>query len=110
MVTAHVLLDVERGRIHEAAEKLVGMDGVAAVYSVGGRCDLIAVLRAPDNEMLEELVTRRVRGTEGIVNSETFIGSRVYSRHDLEGMFAIGMEQAAPIPKHRTDRDRRAGL
>ena len=94
MVTGHVLLNAERDKIHEVAETLVKIEGIAEVYSVGGRFDLIAVIRVRDNEALEDLVTNHIRGVEGIVKTETLIAFRVYSRHDLERMFAIGIEKS----------------
>ena len=57
MVTAIVLIDVEHGTVNDVAEQLVGMPGVAEVYSVGGRCDLVAVIRVKTNdEMLDSLI------------------------------------------------------
>ena len=66
------------------------MEGVSEVYSVGGRYDLVAIIRVKDNETLAELVTNRMLLVEGITNSETLIAFRVFSRHDLERMFSIG--------------------
>jgi len=91
MVTAHVLLNVRRDKVHEVAEILADIEGIAEVYSVGGRFDLVAVIRVKGNEKLEDIVTNHIRGVEGITKSETLIAFRVYSRHDLERMFAIGM-------------------
>ena len=93
MVTAHVLLNVERNKVHAVAETLADVEGITEVYSVGGRFDLIAVIRVKNNESLEDLVTNHIRSVEGIRKSETLIAFRVYSRHDLERMFAIGMRQ-----------------
>ena len=45
MVTAIVLLQVEREKINAVAEVLSGMDGIAEVYSVSGPYDLVAMLR-----------------------------------------------------------------
>ena len=81
MVTAQVLLNVARDRIHAVAEELAGMEGISEVYSVSGRYDLVAVIRVKDNESLEKLVTGDILGVEGIVSSETLIAFRVYSRH-----------------------------
>ena len=92
MVTAIVLMNAENDKVHVVAEALVDMVGVKEVYSVGGQYDLVAVLRVPDDEALEELVAERIRGVEGIERSETPFAFRVYSRRDLESMFAIGME------------------
>ncbi len=91
MVSAVVLLTVERGKINHVAETLAEMKGVSEVYSVGGRYDLVAVIRVADNDALAELVTNHMLLVEGIVNSETLIAFRVFSRHDLESMFSIGM-------------------
>ncbi len=91
MVSSVVLLTVERGMINEVAETLAGMKGVSEVYSVGGRYDLVAIIRVKDNETLAELVTNHMLLVKGIKDSETLIAFRVFSRHDLESMFSIGM-------------------
>jgi len=92
MITAFVLLSVDRGKINDVADSLVTIDGVSEVHSVAGRYDLVAVLRVATNEALADLVTDHIRKVEGITQSETLIGFRVYSRHDLERLFSIGME------------------
>jgi DNA-binding Lrp family transcriptional regulator len=92
MVTAITVLNVERGKINEVAEQLVEIDGVSEVYSVGGRYDLIAIIRVRHNENLADVVTEHIRKIEGIQRTETMLAFRAYSRHDLEAMFSIGME------------------
>ncbi|HSG18709.1 MAG TPA: Lrp/AsnC ligand binding domain-containing protein [Anaerolineae bacterium] len=91
MVSAVVLLTVKRGMINEVAETLAGMKGVSEVYSVGGRYDLVAIIRVKDNDALAELVTNHMLLVDGITDSETLIAFRVFSRHDLESMFSIGL-------------------
>ena len=91
MVSAVVLLNAERGKINEVAETLAEMEGVSEVYSVGGRYDLVAVIRVKENDDLAELVTNHMLKVEGIADSETLIAFRVFSRHDLESMFSVGM-------------------
>jgi DNA-binding Lrp family transcriptional regulator len=92
MVTAIVLMDVQRDQINSTAEALAGMDGVAEVYSVAGRYDLAAIIRVRTNEELADLVTNRMLKMDAITNTETLIAFRAYSRHDLEKMFSIGLE------------------
>lgn len=92
MVSAVVLLKVDRERINDVATELAELRGITEVYSVAGRYDLVAVLRVPDNESLADLVTNRMLMVEGILDSETLIAFRVFSRHDLEAMFSIGLE------------------
>ena len=91
MVSAVVLLTVKRGMINEVAEMLASMKGVSEVYSVGGRYDLVAIIRVKDNDALAELVTNHMLLVDGISDSETLIAFRVFSRHDLESMFSIGL-------------------
>lgn len=90
MVTAIVLLNVERNKVNAVAEKLAGMKGISEVYSVAGEYDLAAVIRVRDNETLADLVTTHMLKVDGITKSKTLISFRVYSKHDLEGMFSIG--------------------
>ena len=92
MVSAVVLLGLERNEINEVAQQLVALDGVTEVYSVAGQYDLVAVLRVKDNDALAELVTGKMLKIQGIVRSETLIAFRVLSRYDLERMFGVGME------------------
>ncbi len=92
MVTGLVLLTVERNKINTIAEILAEIDGVSEVYSVGGRIDLVAIIRSKDNEMLAEIVTEHLLKIDGIQATETMIAFKVYSRHDLESMFSIGLE------------------
>ncbi|PWG64676.1 Lrp/AsnC family transcriptional regulator [Spiribacter halobius] len=91
MVTAIVLLNAARGRVNDVAETLAGLDGVSEVYSVGGRYDLVVIIRVASNEALAELVTERLQALDGIEETETLIAFRAQSRHDLESMFSIGL-------------------
>jgi DNA-binding Lrp family transcriptional regulator len=90
MVSAIVLLNVDRDKINAVAEKLADMKGISEVYSVAGEYDLAAVIRVKDNDDLAEIVTSRMLKVAGIQKSETLIAFRVYSKHDLDAMFSIG--------------------
>ena len=57
MVEGVVLVNVERTRVASVAQMLVDLPGVTKVFSVGGRYDLVALLRLKTNEELAELVT-----------------------------------------------------
>jgi len=90
MVTAILLMNVERGRINSVAEDLTERKGVSEVYSVSGNYDLVAILRVPDNETMAHLVTDELAQVEGIEHTETMLAFRAHSRHDLEAMFSVG--------------------
>jgi DNA-binding Lrp family transcriptional regulator len=92
MVSAVVLLKVARGRINEVASELAGLDGISEVFSVGGRYDLVAIIRVGSNDEMASLVTEQMLKVDGIVDSETLPAFRAFSRHDLESMFSLGLE------------------
>ena len=90
MVTAIVALKVDRKKVNEIASQLSSMKGITEVYSVSGRYDLIAIVRTKDNEALSDIVTGSMLKLDGIVDSETMLAFRTYSKDDLESMFSIG--------------------
>ena len=91
MVTAIILINVERDKVNSVAEKLVEFEGVSEVFSVTGRYDLIANVRVRNNDALADLVTRQMLQVQGITESETLFAFKAFSRHDLESMFSIGL-------------------
>ena len=93
MVSAVVLLKTHRGLINEVATQLAELDGISEVFSVGGRYDLVAILRVRDNEAMADLVTEHMLKVDGIAESETLLAFRAFSRHDLESMFSLGLEE-----------------
>jgi DNA-binding Lrp family transcriptional regulator len=94
MISAIVLLTVERDKINKVADAVTDIEGVSEVFSLAGRYDLAAIIRVKSNDDLAKIVTERIRGIAGISSSETLIAFQVYSRHDLERMFSIGLEKA----------------
>ena len=94
MVSAVVLLKTQRGLINEVATQLAELEGISEVYSVGGRYDLVAILRVRDNDAMAALVTEHMLKVNGIAESETLLAFRAFSRHDLESMFSLGLDEA----------------
>jgi DNA-binding Lrp family transcriptional regulator len=89
MVTAIILINVERHKINEIAELLADMREISEVYSVSGNYDLIAIVRVERNDDLAELVTNHLLKIHGIEKTETLLAFKAYSRHDLEAMFTV---------------------
>ena len=90
MVTALVLLNLDRNQIKDVSQKLVDMQEVSEVYSVAGRYDLVAIIRVKNNEQIADTITGKFSELEGITATETLIAFNTLSRHDLELMFSIG--------------------
>ena len=95
MVTAIVLIEARWDAVNKAAEALTAIDGVSEVYSVAGLYDLVAIIRVRTNEEMADVVTNRMLKVEGIIKTTTLFAFRAFSRHDLERMFSIGLEEEA---------------
>jgi DNA-binding Lrp family transcriptional regulator len=86
-------MNVERDKINATAEQMVELEEVSEVYSVSGRYDLIVIVRVPTNRGLATLVTEKMINMQGILNTETLLAFKTYSRHDLASMFSVGFEE-----------------
>jgi len=92
-VTAVVVIKAKTREIGALASALAELAGVVDVYSVAGRYDLVAIVRAARNEELAEIASDRMHALPGIVDSETLISFRVYRKSDVEAGFGLGAEQ-----------------
>ena len=89
-VTAVVLIKAQTREINALAAALAELEGVADVYSVAGRYDLVAIVRAARNEELADIVSDKMHALPGILDSETLISFRVYRRSDVDAGFGLG--------------------
>lgn len=92
MVTAFILINVERPRLKNIADDLLAIDGIAEVYSVAGPFDMIAIVRVKEHEQLSDLVTEKIGALEGINDTETLIAFRAFSKKDLGMLWDIGVD------------------
>lgn len=92
MITAIVFVQAETARIPEVATAIAALDGVSEVYSVTGQIDLIALVRVASHDDIATVVADRLNKVDGVVDTETHIAYRAYSRHDLEATFSLGLD------------------
>lgn len=90
MPTAILLLKIDHRRVTGTAEALLDIVGVAEVYSVSGRYDLLAIIKSESLDMIESLITDQLLKLEGIVDSETMFAFRSYEKR--EGGRAIDVD------------------
>ncbi|MBN2036844.1 MAG: Lrp/AsnC ligand binding domain-containing protein [Chitinispirillaceae bacterium] len=90
MVTAIVLLHVERKSINQIADIISNIESVSEVYSVSGRYDLVALIRTKNNESLSDIVTNKMLQIDGIITSETMLALECFSKFELEKFFSVG--------------------
>jgi len=92
MVTAFILMNVERPRLKSIADDLLSISGVTEVYSVAGPFDLVVVVRVAQHEALNDLVTEHIASLEGIESTETLISFRSFAKKDLGMLWDIGTD------------------
>lgn len=90
MISAIILINVERAKVNAVAEQLAQMQEISEVFSVSGNYDLVAIARVAYNEALAELVTSHLQKIQGIERTNTMLAFKAYSRHDLDAMFSMG--------------------
>jgi DNA-binding Lrp family transcriptional regulator len=94
VISAIVLIKCEVSRIPEAAAAIAEIDGVSEVYSVTGDVDLIAVARVNRHEDFADVIADRLNKVAGVIDTQTHIAFRTYSRHDLDAAFSLGLDDA----------------
>ena len=94
MITAIVPIDCATDSIPEVAQALADLPGVSEVYSVAGHVDLIAMVRVREFDEIAEVIAGSISKVDNVINTETHIAFRAYSRHDLDAAFAIGFNDA----------------
>ncbi len=92
MVTAVVLVRTESERVGEAAQAMLGVEGVTEVYSVTGPYDLVVMVRIPEFERLAEIVPEKLAQIPGVARTETMVAFRYYSHYDLARIWSQGFE------------------
>ncbi|MCW2781565.1 MAG: AsnC family protein [Marmoricola sp.] len=92
MITAIVFVKADVARIPEVAETIAAVKGVSEVYSVTGQIDLIALVRVRSHDEVATVIADQLNKVDGVLETETHIAFRAYSRHDLESAFSLGLD------------------
>ena len=94
MIHAVVLIGAERSALSTLGGELADIAGVAEAYSVTGEFDFVAILRVKNHEEIADIVTSKLSQVPGITKTHTHVAFKVYSKHDLEAMFSVGLQEA----------------
>jgi len=96
VITSIVMITCDTDSIPEVAEAIAELPGVSEVYSTAGHVDLIAIVRVREFEHVADVIAGHISKVDGVLDTETHIAFRAYSRHDLDTAFAIGFEDNGP--------------
>jgi len=101
MITAFVLVKVEKGKIQEVASNLGAFEEVKEVFSITGEYDLLVRVQVKEYENMSDIVTEKFQKIDGLLHTRTMMAFKTYKFSDLsEGivppLYKIGVEK---IPK-----------
>ena len=94
MITSIVMISCETDSIPEVAQAIADLPGVSEVYSTAGHVDLVAIVRVREFDQVAEVIAGSISKVPGVLDTETHIAFRAYSRHDLDAAFSIGFPDA----------------
>jgi DNA-binding Lrp family transcriptional regulator len=92
MITALVMINCEVGKVPSVSEALMGLEGVAEVYSISGNYDIMAIIRVKEYDSLADVVSENIARIKGITATHTHMAFRCYSKHDMEKMWSSYLE------------------
>ncbi|MEJ2539165.1 MAG: Lrp/AsnC ligand binding domain-containing protein [Gemmatimonadota bacterium] len=87
MFIALVMVRCQPEEVAQAARTIVAVDGVAEVYSVTGEWDLVAMVRVPEWEDINRIVTEHIHQVKGLQRTETHVAFQVLSKKDLAAAY-----------------------
>lgn len=90
MVTAIVMMNIDRQKIPETAQQIAGIDGISEVFSISGDFDAVAIIRVKEYDELAALVTEKLLKIPAITRTQTHMAFQSYSQTDLEQGFNLG--------------------
>ena len=95
MISTVVLAVCDIHQIPETAQAVADLPEVSEVYSVAGDYDLVIMVRARTHDDLARVVSESIAKIPGVQRTQTLVAFKVYSRHDVEALFSVGMEGEA---------------
>ena len=72
---AYVLINVERGQADTVVAELTHKPGIITAEPIFGRCDVLALIEAPDFDYLAEIVRSEIAEADHVVHTETLVVS-----------------------------------
>jgi anthranilate phosphoribosyltransferase len=78
MISAIVLINVQKGQLPQVVKQLGEIDEVIEIYSVAGRYDIVVKVQVEEYERMSEVVTEKLQAVEGIASTETLMAFKVY--------------------------------
>ena len=78
MISAIVLVNVEKGGVPKVAKQLGEIPEVTEISSVAGSYDIVAKVQVEEYGRMSEVITEKLQAIDGIASTETLMTFRMY--------------------------------
>ncbi len=96
MITALVLMKIEKGKIQDVASTLGDFEEVKEVFSVTGEYDLVAKVQVKEYENMSDVVTDKFQKIDEILSTKTMMAFKTYKFRDLAEAIAPPIHAGPP--------------
>lgn len=90
MITAIVMMNVQRKSVKPVIDELMKLEGITEVYPVAGEFDIVAIIRTKNSDTLSKIVADIMpHRIEDITHTKTLIALDAHSKIDLAKAFGV---------------------
>lgn len=89
MVTAIVLMNVERASVTTVMNELIKVDGITEVYPVAGEYDIVAMIRVNTHKELTQIVAENMPHHRDIIHTKTVITLDGLAKIDIAAAYGL---------------------
>lgn len=88
MITALILINVERSMINNVMNEILAIDGIVEVHSVVGEFDLAAIARVKSNQQLSMIIADKMCSQiKGITHTKTLVSLGSEFKYDAKAAY-----------------------
>ena len=90
MITAVILVNVERSMLSEVMKEILAVDGIVEVHSVVGEYDLAAVARVATNQQLSTIISDKMCSQiKGITHTKTLVSLDSKFKYNAASVYGV---------------------
>lgn len=91
MITAVILVNVERHLLNQVIDEILKVDGIMEVHAVVGEYDLAAIARVKSNQQLSTIIADKMcNQIKGITHTKTLVSLNSHYKYDADKAYGVG--------------------
>ena len=90
MITAIILVNVERQRLAAVTKEILAVEGIVEVHAVVGEYDLAAIARVKDQQQLSSIIADKMcNQIPGITHTKTLLSLNAQYNYDAKAAYGM---------------------